>query len=81
MWKGVNYSSKQLIELGITSILHDIGMVFIPQEIVEKNGKLTASELEKIRKHPYYTYKILQTLGEKYSWIAKVAYQEQERED
>lgn len=81
MWKGVNYSSKQLIELGITSILHDIGMVFIPQEIVEKNGKLTASELEKIRKHPYCTYKILQTLGEKYSWIAKVAYQEQERED
>ena len=81
LWKGVNYSSKQLIELGITSILHDIGMVFIPQEIVEKNGKLTASELEKIRKHPYYTYKILQTLGEKYSWIAKVAYQEQERED
>ena len=34
--KGVNYSSKQLIELGITAILHDIGMVFIPQEIVEK---------------------------------------------
>ena len=78
--KGVNYSRKQLIELGITAILHDIGMIFIPQEIVEKNGKLTASEIEKIRKHPYYTYKILQTLGEKYSWIAKVAYQEQERE-
>ncbi len=78
--KGVNYSNKQLIELGITAILHDIGMVFIPQEIVEKNGKLTASEVEKIRKHPYYTYKILQTLGEKYSWIAQVAYQEQERE-
>ena len=79
--KGANYSKKQLVELGITAILHDVGMVFIPQEIVEKNGKLTASELEKIRKHPYYTYKILQTLGEKYSWIAKVAYQEQERED
>ena len=78
--KGVNYSSKQLIELGITAILHDIGMVLIPQEIVEKNGKLTASEIEKVRKHPYYTYKVLQTLGEKYSWIAKVAYQEQERE-
>lgn len=78
--KGVNYSRKQLIELGITAILHDIGMVFIPQEIVEKTGKLAASEIEKIRKHPYYTYKIVQTLGEKYSWIAKVAYQEQERE-
>ncbi len=71
--KGVNYSRKQLIELGITALLHDIGMIFIPQKIVEKDGKLTASEIEKIREHPYYTYKILQTLGEKYSWIAKVA--------
>ncbi len=78
--KGVNYSRKQLIELGITALLHDIGMVFLPQEIIEKDGKLTASEIEKIRKHPYYTFKILQSLGEKYSWIAKVAYQEQERE-
>ena len=78
--EGANYSRKQLVELGITAILHDIGMGFIPQEIVEKDGELTASEIEKIRKHPYYTYKILQTLGEKYSWIAKVAYQEQERE-
>jgi HD-GYP domain-containing protein (c-di-GMP phosphodiesterase class II) len=78
--KGVNYSRKQLIELGITALLHDIGMIFIPQEIVEKGGKLTASEIEKMRKHPYYTYKILQTLGEKYSWMARVAYQEQERE-
>ena len=77
---GINYSREQLIELGITALLHDIGMVFIPEIIVNKSGKLTATELETIRKHPYYTYKILQTLGEKYSWIAKVAYQEQERE-
>ena len=77
---GANYSHKKLIELGITALLHDIGMVFIPEIIVNKSGKLTATELETIRKHPYYTYKILQTLGEKYSWIAKVAYQEQERE-
>lgn len=77
---GINYSREQLIELGITALLHDIGMVFIPEKIVNKNGKLTATELETIRKHPYYTYKILQTLGEKYSWIAEVAYQEQERE-
>src|SRR3989338_1257551 len=77
---GINYTREQLIELGITALLHDIGMVFIPEIIVNKSGKLTATELETIRKHPYYTYKILQTIGEKYSWIAEVAYQEQERE-
>ena len=79
--KGVNYSQGKLIELGITALLHDIGMVFVPNEIVNKIGKLTTSELQQIRKHPDYTYKILQTLGEKYLWIAKVASQEQEREN
>ena len=77
---GVDYSREQMIDLGITALLHDVGMVFLPIEIVEKNGKLKASELEKIKKHPYYTYKILQSLGEKYSQIAEIAYQEQERD-
>jgi HD-GYP domain-containing protein (c-di-GMP phosphodiesterase class II) len=79
--KGANYSEEQMAELGITALLHDIGMIFVPKGIVNKKGKLTTAELKQIRKHPYYTYKILQTLGEKYSWIAKVAYQEQEREN
>ena len=79
--KGANYSDGQMTELGITALLHDIGMIFVPKEIVDKKGKLTSSELKQIKKHPYYTYKILQTLGEKYLWIAKVAYQEQEREN
>ena len=79
--KGANYSDGQMTELGMTALLHDLGMIFVPKGIVDKKGKLTTSELIQIRKHPYYTYKILQTLGEKYSWIAKVAYQEQEREN
>ncbi len=79
--KGANYSDGQLIELGITALLHDLGMVFVPKEIVNKSGKLTTSELKQIRKHPYYTYKILQTLGKKYLWIAEVVSQEQEREN
>lgn len=79
--RGANYSHGQLIELGITALLHDIGMVFVPKEIVNKRGKLTTSEFKQIRKHPNYSYKILQTLGKEYLWIAKVVSQEQEREN
>ncbi len=79
--KGANYSEEQMIELGMTALLHDIGMIFVPKDVVSKKGKLTTSELEQIKKHPYYTFKILQTLGEQYLWIAKVAHQEQEREN
>ncbi len=39
--------------------LHDIGKVFIPQEILDKNGKLTPEETEIIHKHPELGYELL----------------------
>ncbi|MBK8974069.1 MAG: hypothetical protein IPM37_22900 [Hahellaceae bacterium] len=31
--------------------MHDIGMTFVPHSILNKEGKLTADELDEIRKH------------------------------
>lgn len=39
--------------------LHDIGKVFIPQEILDKNGKLTPAETEIVHKHPELGYELL----------------------
>ncbi len=39
-------------EIGIAALLHDVGKLFIPQEILEKKGKLTESEFSKIMEHP-----------------------------
>lgn len=77
---GFGFTRNRLVELGIAALLHDMGMLFIPNEILKKSGKLTAKEMEIIKKHPYYTYKILLTLEKKHAWIAEIAYQEQERE-
>ncbi len=79
--KGANFSNEQMVELGITALLHDIGMVFVTKNIVNKREKLTTSELKQIKNHPLYTYKILQTIEKEFLWIAKIAYQEQEREN
>ncbi|GJQ60328.1 MAG: HD-GYP domain-containing protein [Candidatus Scalindua sp. AMX11] len=78
--QGLDYSHEQLIQLGITALLHDIGMTLLPEEIINKTGKLKENELEIIKKHPFYTYKILQTLEKNLSWISEIAYQEHERE-
>lgn len=40
--------------LRISSLLHDIGKVYIPNEILSKSGKLTADEYLAIKKHPEY---------------------------
>jgi len=43
----------------IAGYLHDIGKLAIPSEILYKNDKLTYDEIQIVRKHPYFTYTIL----------------------
>ena len=41
-----------LHDIGIAAMLHDIGKLFIPEEILNKPGKLTDAEYEIIKQHP-----------------------------
>lgn len=40
------------IELGIAAMLHDVGKVFVPSQVVKKPGRLTEEEWEQLRRHP-----------------------------
>lgn len=44
----------QLNELGIAGMLHDIGKVSVPIEIINKKGKLTEKEFATVKLHPLY---------------------------
>jgi len=46
-------------KLKIAGLLHDIGKIAIPTEIIEKDGPLDANEYSQIKSHSYYTYAIL----------------------
>lgn len=46
----------------IAGLLHDLGKLSIPNEILEKPGKLTSTEFYMIKQHTYYTYRILQQI-------------------
>ena len=41
------------------ALLHDVGMLRIPKEIVDKKGGLSTAELQRIQSHPLYTHKIV----------------------
>lgn len=43
--------------------LHDIGKVFIPDEILNKNGRLSPQETEIVHKHPELGYELLKNTG------------------
>lgn len=61
-------------------LLHDIGKVEVPIEILNKPTKLTKNELDLIKLHSYYGYEILKTIDFPYP-IAEVVYQHHERID
>lgn len=43
-----------LYGIGIAALLHDVGKLFIPQELREKEGTLNGQEWEEIRRHTIY---------------------------
>ncbi|MFW6381572.1 MAG: HD-GYP domain-containing protein, partial [Bacillota bacterium] len=54
--KSLNYDKNRMRKLGIGAILHDIGKVLIPEDIIKKPGKLTEEEYNLIQKHPELGY-------------------------
>ena len=49
----------QTSQIGIAGFLHDLGKLAVPSEILDKPGKLTSEEMLVIKKHPYYTHRVL----------------------
>jgi len=43
---------RLLHEIGVAGMLHDIGKLFVPEEILAKPGKLTENEMDLIKQHP-----------------------------
>jgi len=53
------YSEKEAAHMGAMSILHDIGKLFVPDDILKKPGPLTDDEWVIMKKHPEFGVKIL----------------------
>ncbi|TAH64812.1 MAG: HD domain-containing protein, partial [Anaerolineaceae bacterium] len=47
----MGYSDKELYDLGLGSLLHDVGMLLIPKSIIEKESILTDNEINILRLH------------------------------
>ncbi|MBN1341994.1 MAG: HD domain-containing protein [Phycisphaerae bacterium] len=56
------FGSDDLQALRMGAVVHDIGKVRIPDQILNKPGRLTDEEMEIIKEHPLIGYDILQPL-------------------
>ena len=51
--------NHRVLQIVTGALLHDVGMLRMPKEIVEKKGGLSEAELQRIQSHTLYTYRIV----------------------
>lgn len=55
----MGFDRGDLCNLGFGALLHDIGKVFVPKEILHKQGPLTDNEFMEMKKHSFLGYEYL----------------------
>ncbi|MFB3897422.1 MAG: HD domain-containing phosphohydrolase [bacterium] len=76
--KEMKLSEDQIEGLRIAALLHDIGKMAVPAEILSKPTKLTELEFNLIKVHPEVGYNIVKDI--EFPWpVAQTVYQHQER--
>ena len=54
--------APEVVNVRRAGLLHDLGKLGVPNTILDKPGRLDASEMEVIRRHPELTLRILDTI-------------------
>ncbi|MGI1658658.1 MAG: HD-GYP domain-containing protein [Desulfitobacterium sp.] len=77
----MGWPNTKLLELGMGVLMHDVGKIKVPPEILNKRGPLTPEEFEEVKKHAEYGFEILRKNKDINLLSAHVALQHQERWD
>jgi len=78
--KELGFSEDEIEALRAAALLHDIGKLAIPEHIINKPGKLTPEEFEKMKIHPLVGSEILQRVAFPYP-VAPIVRSHHERWD
>lgn|GEM_PF-738307 len=68
--KEIGLEESELESLYWAGLLHDLGKIGVPEEILLKPGKLTGDEFRKMQNHPVFGYDLLTSLSPEYQDIA-----------
>lgn len=65
----LDLSPYEIENIEVAAILHDIGKIGIHEDILNKPGKLTEEEWDEVKKHPEFSFKIID--GIHFPWDIK----------
>jgi len=77
----IGLPKDELIKLAICGLMHDIGKLQVPTEILNKPSSLSESERQQIQMHPLYSRNLLMSAGQYFLPAVDVAYSHHERLD
>lgn len=58
----LGFGKEELKDLGVAGMLHDIGKTRVAKDILNKPGKLTAAEMEEIKRHAEFGAEIIREM-------------------
>jgi HD-GYP domain-containing protein (c-di-GMP phosphodiesterase class II) len=58
------FSPREQMMMRAAGLLHDLGKLAVPTEVLEKPGRLTAAEFSLMRAHTYSTWRALRPIGD-----------------
>ncbi|MDZ4152405.1 HD-GYP domain-containing protein, partial [Methylicorpusculum sp.] len=77
----LNLSEANLNNVGLCGMMHDMGKMRVPLEILNKPGKLDPDEMEIMQSHPLLGYELLRSSPGMYYGAVESAYSHHERLD
>lgn len=81
MAKAAGMTQREMEDVGVCGMLHDVGKTSISDEVLSKTGPLTAEETIEMQKHARYGRDVLLSTKSVMSGAADVAHSHHERED
>ncbi len=73
-------SSREVEDIKLAGLLHDIGKIGVPERVLLKTGQLTREEWDEMKKHPLHSVQILEQVKQ-FEHLAKWVRHEHERYD
>lgn len=61
--QALEMGERDILNLELAALLHDIGKLAVPDEIINKEGRLTVQEYEIIKMHPAVGYELLKDIS------------------
>ncbi len=76
----IEYEERRILSLGLCALMHDLGMMRLPAELMEAR-RFTPAQRAQLQQHPLESQRLVQAFGASFAWIGKIVAQVHERSD